>query len=403
MHTPSKNSLDFLKSHFYSLLILILLVTITTSCQSKSPVAKKINHELKVNVASEPATLDPRKGGDLTSSCMHFMLFEGLTRLNIDSTTEPAQAEKIDLSPDKLTYTFHIRNSKWSDGTPVTSYDFAKAWKDILDPHFPSINAHLLYAIKNAEAAKKGEVPLDQVGISCPDPKTLVVHLETPTPYFLQLTSFCVLFPVNRHIDRNFPDWAFNANNHFVCNGPFKLAAWKHHSEIQLEKNPLYWNAEKVELSGVRVSMIDNEMTALQMYERGELDILGQPFSPLPADSFIDLVRKKQLQRKPIGASTVCFFNLSQFPFNNINIRKAFALAINRESIVKNVTQLNEPIATGIIPPVLKQNKVVHFYKDDDKTAARAFLEKGLAELEITAADLKEITLTYSNSGSVGS
>jgi oligopeptide transport system substrate-binding protein len=165
-----------------------VIMVFTSSCQNSHQSSRQ-PHQLNVNISGEPATLDPRKGADLISSSLHFMLFEGLTKITPDGSTVPAQAEKIDLSLDCKTYTFHLRECRWSDGTPVTAYDFEKAWKDILDPQFPAANAHLFYPIRNAEAAKKGKVTLQEVGIRVKDPKTLVVELENPTPYFLELTQ----------------------------------------------------------------------------------------------------------------------------------------------------------------------------------------------------------------------
>ncbi len=374
--------------------IIGVIMCTLTSCNTIS------QHEgkLRLNIPSEPAALDPRKGGDIVSSCMQFMLFEGLTRLNTDSTTSPAQAASIDISTDKTIYTFHIKESAvWTDGTPVTAKDFEMSWKTILNPQFPSPNAHLLYSIKNAEAAKKGEVQLDAVGIQSVDAKTLVVTLERPTPYFLQLTAFCVLFPVKYDLDKENPQWAGNAGKGFISNGPFTLAEWKHNAEMTLLKNTRYWNAGEVQLKGVHISMIDNEMTALHMFESGQLDMLGMPFSPIPLDALPTLSKTRALNTRSLGASTIAFFNVNEFPFNNVHIRKAFALAIDRAALVKNITQLNETIATEMIPPVLKNHQSVSFFNDADFSEAKKELQKGLDELKISADTLSTIVFSYSN------
>lgn len=339
--------------------------------------------------------MDPRKGGDLISSHMHFMLFEGLTRLNEDGSITPAQAESVDISPDGKVYTFHLRGTTWSNGSPVTAMDFEKSWKDILDPLFPSVNAHLLYPIKNAEAAKKGLSPLSEVGIQALDDQTLVVTLEQPTPYFLDLTAFCVFFPVSQAIDAINPNWAYEAGEDFVSNGPYQLTIWKHNHKIVAERNSLYWEKDKVLADSIHLSMIDNAMTALQMFENGELDIIGNPLSPLPVDAIPILNKKGQLKKKPIAATSIVCFNTQKFPFSNVNIRKAFAFAINREEIVNNITQLNEQIATNAIPPILKHNRFHEFFKDHDNTLAKELFILGLKELGVGRESLKEICYHY--------
>jgi oligopeptide transport system substrate-binding protein len=374
---------------------ILFILFFTFSCQKKNALPKKHPAYLRLNVNGEPATLDPRKGADLTSSSLHFILFEGLVRLNADGTITPAQAESIHISEDLKTYTFQIRGCLWTNGTTVTAYDFEKSWKNILDPSFPAPNAHLLYPIKNAEAVKKGQLPVSEVGIRAENEKTLIVELEHPTPYFLELLSFCVFFPVNYMVDQTFPEWAYHASEHFVSNGPFKLKHWKHNNEIVVVKNPLYWKEKNVRLEGIHITMVDNEMTTLRMYENNELDVLGMPLSPLPVDAIPELAKKHLLHIKPIAASTFCSFNTQKFPFHNANIRKAFAYAIHREAIVKNITQLHEQVAYGAIPPVLKNNKVDHFFKDNDLAFARELLEKGLKELGITKQTLNGITYSY--------
>lgn len=131
-----------------------------------------------------------------------------------------AQAESYEVSPDSKTYTFYLKNTSWSDGSPVTAYDFEKTWLSILDPNFPSPDAYLLYSIKNAKCAKEGKLPLNQVAIQAKDAKTLVVELEMPTPYFLQILASSVLLPVNADKDQSDPNWP-NQPEQLLSNGPF--------------------------------------------------------------------------------------------------------------------------------------------------------------------------------------
>ena len=394
MRLFSQFSVSFQKA----LLLCCALSIIGVSCQKKDPPNVSVKQHIHLNLKNEPATLDPRKGGDVISSNMHFLLFEGLVRLNPDGSIIPAQAKSFEISPDGKVYTFLIREASWSNGVPVTAYDFEKSWKDILDPSFPSVNAHLLYPIKNAEAAKKSKVPLSEIGIEAKDAKTLVITLEKPTPYFLDLISFCVFFPVSSQKDKECPEWAFNVGEHFVSNGPFILKEWKHNNEIVVMKNPTYWDSHRVRPEIIHFSMIDNESTALQMFENGLLDMIGDPLSPLPVDALPTLQKKAKVMKHPIAGTTMIAFNVDKAPFNNVKIRKAFAYAINRESIVKNITQMEELPAMNAVPPILKNNRNHAFFKDADLHLAKTLLEEGMKELGITREAFKSVSYDYSSS-----
>ena len=334
----------------------------------------------------------------MIGSCMHFILFEGLTRLNPDSTTSPAQAEKIEISPDRLTYTFHLRDTKWSNGLHVTAYDFEKSWKDVLDPSFPSFNAHLFYPIRNAEAVKTGKLPLNSLGICATDAKTFVVHLERPTPYFLQLVAFCPFFPVSHIVDEKDPNWALSLTENFVTNGPFLLKEWKHNYEIIVEKNPNYWDAENVGVDQIELMMVASEMTSLQMYEKGDLDIVGSPAGRVPTEAIPDLIKKGLLNISPCAGSTFCTFNTKEYPFNNVHLRKAFSYAIDRQSIVDHITLLGEEPATALIGPAMRQNQNESFFEDGNLELARAEFALALDELEISAEELANLSFIYTAS-----
>lgn len=376
--------------------IAILLIALLASCGKGSEPPKSSTRVFRMNINREPPTMDPRRGSELVGSAMHFIVFEGLIRLNPDGTPTPAQAKSVEISDDRKTYTFHLRETFWSNGDPVTATDFERAWKKILSPDFPAASAHLLYGIKNGEAAKRGEVSLDEVGIHVINEKTLVVELTNPAPYFLDLVSFCVFYPVNHKIDEQNPNWAFEAGPAFITNGPFKLVSWKHNNELVFEKNPLYWEANQISLDQIYVSMVNDENTALSMFENNELDIIGHGISRIPSEVVHELYQKGRLQIQDSAGTSVVWFNNDKYPFHNKNIRKAFAYAINRQEIVENITQLGEEIATNIIPPILNRNKKPLLFKDNDTSAARAFFQKGLEELGITAQEFPLITYHYS-------
>ena len=244
--------------------IWFVLLLLLAACQKPTPPACK--QQLNLNIPSDPATFDPRKGGDVISSMFHFLLYDGLVRLTADGQIQNALAEKIEISEDRITYTFTLRSANWSNGKPILARDFEHSWKAILDPAFPAANAHLLYPIKNAEQIKKGLLPASELGLHAVDEKTLVVELDHPTPYFLEVIAFCVFYPVQSDLD---PNWEDQVDSTILSSGPFLLKEWKRNNQIILVKNPHYHSAEVIQLPTIHVSMVDSEMTALQMFEKG--------------------------------------------------------------------------------------------------------------------------------------
>lgn len=372
------------------------IVMLLSSCNTKEP-KSKTQSSLRINFKEEPSSLDPRRGRNMTgASHLHAMLFEGLMRLEPNGELKCAQASSYQISNDQKTYTFHLGSNYWSDGTPVTAYDFEKTWKNILDPQFPALDAHVLYSVKNAAAAKRGEIGLDRVGIHAKDLKTLVIELEHPSPHFLQVTASSSLYPINQTQELHHPHWYAEAGEHFACNGPFKLREWKHHNRITLEKNPRYRLANQIQINEILISIINNDSATLHMHEAGDLDIIGLPISPLPLDSYPDLIEKKQLHVYRAPGTMACMFNTKRFPFYNANMRKAFASAINRQLLIDNITQLQETPALGIVPPFLKKNPSQPYFEDGNAELARSYFQKGLEELGIQASDLKgKVAFSY--------
>ncbi len=376
-------------------IFIIFLTTLFTlaSCGSdRKPHQQAACNLIRLNLNDEPQSLDPRKARQLNSLTVAKMLFEGLTRINNRDRTELALAESIVISPDRKTYTFHLRPSVWSNNDPVTAEDFAYAWKKILDPQFPSDGAFHLYVIQHAKEAKEGKVSLDEVGIRVIDEQTLEVTLVEPTPYFLGLTSFPAFFPVNHRVDQETPHWAEHAQG-YVCNGPFSLELWKHHDQLLVMKNPLYWDANQVHLDGVQFVMVKDE-TAFLMYEKKELDWIGSPFSTLPVDLLKMLREQEALQVKEALATYFLRCNTLAAPFNHPKIRKAFAMAAYRKDIVEHVTQGNQLPATGLVPLSMGLSAKPYFNDGDVVTARQLFVE-GLEELKLSKQVVETVSLVY--------
>ncbi|MED1795674.1 peptide ABC transporter substrate-binding protein [Brevibacillus nitrificans] len=349
---------------------------------------------LRMNLHSEPPTADPALAEDSTSGALLRATFDGLTRIGEDGKPHESVAEKIDVSEDGLTYTFHLRDSKWSNGDPVTAKDFEFAWKRALDPKTASNYAYQLYYLKNAEEYNLGKAKADDVGVKAVDEKTLEVKLKNPTPFFLELTAFYTYYPVNQKVVESTPNWAGEAKTH-VANGPFKMETWEHKSKVVLVKNENYWDKDAVKLDKIDFSMVEDENTELSMFDNGDLDWAGAPLSALPTDAIPALKDSGKMQTVPIAGTYMYKFNTEKAPFNNAKIRKAFAYAINRQTIIDNVTQANQQPAMGIVPPTMAVTDKPYF-KDNDLEAAKKLLEEGMKEEGITK--LPTLTLSYNTS-----
>ncbi|WP_461176820.1 peptide ABC transporter substrate-binding protein [Virgibacillus ainsalahensis] len=301
---------------------------------------------LRLNNLEEPSSFNPSIGFDEVSWAPLNNLMEGLTRLGEDSTAQPGVAEEWDISEDGLTYTFHLReDANWSNGDPVTAEDFVYAWKLMLDPETASPAAFLAYFIEGAESYNAGDGSADDVGLTAVDEKTLEVQLEAPTGFFLDLITNPAFFPVNHQVAEENPDWHAEADS-FVSNGPFKLETWEHDSEMIFAKNEEYWDAEVVNLDEVHWAMVNDTNTQYQMFESGELHLADIP--PELSDELID---GDNVYIGDYGGLEFFRFNVTEEPFQNKKIRKAFAYAINREDITEFVVKNGVEPAYGFVSP----------------------------------------------------
>ncbi|WP_188454708.1 peptide ABC transporter substrate-binding protein [Virgibacillus oceani] len=347
-----------------------------------------------VNIKTEPPSLHPGKASDTTSSAVLDQIFEGLTRINQDGEPENAMASDIQTSEDLTTYTFTIRDgATWSNGDPVTAQDFEYAWKWVLNPDSPDTDyAYQLYPIKNAAEAKAGDVPLDEVGITAKDDKTLVVELAQPTPYFLQLTAFHTYYPVNKNVVDGKTEWATDVSENYVTNGPFTMESWAHKDQIVLKKNADYWDAENVKLETINMYMVEDENTELQMYKNGELDWAGSPTGSIPLAAIPSLKEDGSLNISPKAGIYYYSFNTEVEPFNNVNIRKAFAYAINRQGIVDSITKGEQQPAMALVPPSIFEENKEGYFEDNNVEKAKELLEKGMEELGIDKLPVVKVT-----------
>lgn len=346
---------------------------------------------LRIN-AAEPETLDAGMSNDVISGAFIRSLYDSLVRLDKDGKPVNSVASDIKVSDDKKVYTFTLKDSKWSNGDPVTAQDFAFAWKRTLDPKTASGSAYKYYPIKNARAYYQGKAKAEDLGIKIVDDKTLEVTLENPTPYFLTLATF--YYPVNQKVVEANADWAKKPET-IVTNGPFKLAKWEHKNKIELAKNEQYWDKDAVKLDKIEFSMIEDSNTELELFNSGELDWAGGPISGLPADAIAHLRDEGKLKTMERATNYYLLFQTEKAPFTNTKIRKAFAYAINRTDIAENIGQAGQTPLMGFVPKSASL-KPEGYFKDNDTEGAKLMLAEGMKELGITK--LPEITYLYNTS-----
>ncbi|MBF8984358.1 peptide ABC transporter substrate-binding protein [Lutibacter sp. B2] len=314
---------------------------------------EKTQNVLKWNLGSEPKTIDPQLNSASDGGHIINNMYEGLMR-EVDGKLQPAAAERYEVSDDGLTYTFYLRDEKWSDGEPIKASDFEYAWKRAIDPNLvpePAEYAFQLFYVKGAQEAYEGKGSLDDVGIKAIDDKKLQVTLNAPTEYFLELTSFYTYMPVRKDVVEKDPEgWAKNPEL-VVSNGPFKLKEYALGDKIVLEKNTNYYDVDKVKIDTIEAVMIVDESTALTAYESGELDVLDEkiPVQEIPRLKESDPTFKII----PQVGTYYYIFNVTKKPTDDIRVRKALTLAIDRKAIVEKITKAGQVPATGFVPPKL--------------------------------------------------
>ncbi|MBA3723137.1 MAG: peptide ABC transporter substrate-binding protein [Parachlamydiaceae bacterium] len=374
-------------------IIFFFVITSLLSCQKQTNEPHNTT-TIRISTEDDPKTLDPRQARDLATATTIHMLYEGLMRLNEEGIPTLAIAEDVNTSEDLKTYTFKIRKSAWSNGKPVTASDFEKTWKTVLDPNFPAPNAYQLYVIKGAKDAKEGKISLNDVGIKAPDDATLIVELENPTPYFLNLAASYFYYPVSAEMREIKDSNSENNKNQVISNGPFKLKEWSKHNQFVAEKNPNYWGANSIEIDTIKLIVLDNS-TALSLFENGDLDWVGSPLSTIPTDALVSLKKQNRLNITPSAGVYLFRFNTLKPPFDQQKFRQAFSLALNRQDLVEHILQGNQTPAMGIIPPSFMKHKP-HF-SDNNIAMAQQLFNEALAENHITKEQLPPITLCYAN------
>lgn len=279
-----------------------------------------------------------------------------------------------------------MKETFWSNGDPVIAYDFEYAWKRILSPQFHSPFSYLFYPIKNAQAVKKDILEVHFLGVYSLDDKTLLIELEEPCPYFLELLSHVLYSPVNYRIEQKYPNWFTFEGNSYVCNGPFFLLKSNLCGRYELAKNLRYWDAKEVQLDNILL-LKANAQTAFEMFQNNEIDWLGRPVSSwdISFSSYNKIARRS-------NSYTVYWyvFNVQSYPFHNKNLRKAIAHVIDRKKLLA-LHPIGLPAMTPL-PLPHTQNGHIQVSSSSPQQALDYF-KKALKELGLQQEQFPEIIL----------
>ena len=309
-------------------------------------------------------------------------LFEGLTRIDPKGEVHLSGAESVDISGDRLQYTFTLRDNHWSNGMAVTAMQYEQAWKEALSPTSTCSRADLLYMIKNAADAKKGKVPVDSIGVKALDEKTLRVELAYPSPYFLELLSQPICAPLVDPKDKN----------QVLFNGPFTVDSWKKDSLLSLKANPHFWDKKNISLKQIEICMVQDIPTAYSLFEKGKLDWVGLPLSSLTADIVTHLKESNQLKSHAIDRAFWIFLNTQHVSLSSPSIRQALSLSLDRQAITDHILLGGTPLEKPIPPALLASHSV----KGNHKREASELFEEGLKELGLTKETFPPLVITYS-------
>lgn len=310
---------------------------------------------LHVNDTGEPSSLDPGIAPDWASSALLFQLFEGLVTYDPrDGHPIQGVAVRYERSADNRVYRFHLRpEARWSDGVPVTAADFAYAWRRALNPATGSRNVSLLYTLKNGERFHRGLVGEDAVGVRAVSDHVLEVELERPAPYFVDLTGAPNLLPVRRDVieaaaRRGEPELWVRPEN-IVVNGPYTLDRWRFQYEITLVPNPHYWAADTLRIRRASFLLGGDQHAAMNLYKTGELDLLGDN-AQLPPEYAARLSGNRDYRSYPYLATLWYELNTRRPPLDDVRVRRALHLAVDRDELCRTVLRGGQPAATHYVP-----------------------------------------------------
>lgn len=310
---------------------------------------------LRRGISAKVDTLDPHKSSAAWENIIIGDMMIGLTTDDADGKPVPGMATSWEVDDTGTVWTFKLGDYTWSDGTPVTAEDFVFAFRRIQDPTVASQYASMLWLVKNAEKVNSGELPPEQMGVRAVDEKTFEITLEYPAPYLPGLLSHYTTFPVPRQAVETYGDAWIQPQN-IVVNGPYKLVYWRTGDQLVAEKNPTGFGAADACFDRVVYFEIENEAAYENKISAGELDI-NNAFSG-PRQSEIEAKFPGWVRTGPGLLTTYWSYNQQRAPFNDVRVRKALSMALDREFMVRNVMTPGFQAAYSFVPPEMSNYDV---------------------------------------------
>jgi oligopeptide transport system substrate-binding protein len=326
----------------------------------------------------EPESLDPAIITGQADARVALGLFEGLTRFDpVTAKGIPGIAESWDISPDGLTYTFHLRsNAVWSTGEPITAQDFVYSWLRVLDPLTASDYAGQLFFLKNAEDFQTGKIKDPSlVGVHALDDRTLRVDLHSPTAFFIDLCAFQTLSVVPRKaIEAHGDRWIMTPP--VPVSGAYLLESWRIHDKIRLRKNPRYWDAANTRNNVVDLLPVDSDAIAMNLYETGQADIVWDK-TVIPMHLMDMLTNRPYCHIFDYLGTYFLRINTTRKPLDDVRVRKALALCIDKESLTKKLNKAGEKAASHFTPKGLANYEPPEGLGYDPNQARRLLADAG--------------------------
>ncbi|KRL81495.1 peptide ABC transporter substrate-binding protein [Ligilactobacillus equi] len=377
------------KSKVLSLAVALLAGVTLVACGKQNKTGSADKQVLKLSATAPLDTIDISKA---TGYGQTGNVFESFYRLGEDGKPTAGLAKSGQVSKDGLTWTFKLREANWSNGDQITAQDFVYSWQRTINPKTKSPYSYLFSGIKNADDIVAGKKKSSELGISAPDKRTVVVTLEKPIAYFKVLMAYPLFGPQNQKVVEKYGKKYATKSQYMVYSGPFKITKWNGTSnKWSFVKNNQYWDKNKVKLNKINYTVVENTNTGYQLYQQNKLDL-----TPLSSQQVKNLKNSDQFKSYPYSYVAFLAYNFNdenetnRKALNNVNIRKALSLALDRKTLTKKVFGDGSSVPLGFVATGLATNEdngqdfakeqVVKDTVDYNTKLAKQYWQKGLEE-----------------------